>query len=305
MQLIRGLKNLTKHSGSVVTIGNFDGVHVGHQKIISELVLKANLLNLPSILISFSPTPQSFFGQEQATLTNFQEKYTLLSHTGIDKHLIIRFNQDFSQLSAKTFIEEILVGQLNVKHCLIGDDFRFGKNRQGDFKFLCEYGKIHNFSVQDTPSIMQDKERVSSSKIRAFLQQGKLNQAQRMLGRPFHISGKIVHGQKKGRTINFPTINIPIKRKISPVLGVFAVSVFLQNKEYKGICNIGNRPTLNGEKTLLEVFIFNFDKNVYGCEATVFFKKKIRNEKKFDSFSDLKEQIKEDVLLVKNYFDQL
>lgn len=302
MQLIRGLKNLTKHSGSVVTIGNFDGVHMGHQKIISELVSKANFLNLPSILISFAPTPQCFFGQARATLTNFKEKHALLSQSGLDKHLIIHFNQDFSQLSAETFIKKILLDQLNVKHCLVGDDFRFGKKRQGDFKLLCKYGKIHNFSVQDTPSVMQDNERVSSSKIRSLLQQGKFDQAQRMLGRAFSISGKIIHGQKKGRTIGFPTINIPIKREISPVLGVFAVTVKIQNDIYQGVCNIGKRPTVNGQNTLLEVFIFNFDQQVYDQQAQVIFKKKIRNEKKFDSFEQLKQQIDQDVLDAKLYF---
>ena len=302
MQLIRGLKNLTTHTGSVVTIGNFDGVHIGHQKIIDKLVTKSKLLNLPSVLISFVPTPQSFFGKEQATLSSFQEKHELLSQSGLDEHLIIRFNQNFSQLSAKTFIEKILVDQLNIKYCLIGDDFRFGQNRQGDFKFSYDYGKKYNFSVEDTPSVMQNNERISSSKIRSMLQQGKLDQAQHMLGRAFSISGKIVHGQKKGRTIGFPTINIPIKRKVSPVLGVFAVTVTIQNTAHQGVCNIGKRPTVNGHNTLLEVFIFNFDQQVYGQSAQVTFIKKIRDEKKFDSFDQLKQQIDQDVLDAKAYF---
>lgn len=302
MQLIRGLHNLKKHSGSVVTIGNFDGVHVGHKKIISRLVETAKALNLPSVLISFAPTPQCFFGREQATLSNFKEKHQLLSRLGVDKHLLIYFNQSFSELEAKDFIQQVLLDKLNMKHCLIGDDFRFGRGRQGDLKLLQSLSSTNDFSVENTQSVLCNDCRASSSEIRTLLTQGDLGDAAQMLGREFSINGKIIHGQKKGRTIGFPTINIPIKRKISPVLGVFATTVEIDGVVYQGVCNIGNRPTVNGTKILLEVFLFDFDRDVYGLEAKVIFKHKIRDEEKFDNFEALKQQIELDAQQAKAYF---
>lgn len=302
MQLIRGLHNLKKHSGSVVTIGNFDGVHVGHEKIILSLVESAKALGLPSVLVSFSPTPQCFFGHEQATLSNFKEKHRLLTRLGVDKHLLIYFNQAFSELEAEDFIQKILLNKLNMKRCLIGDDFRFGKNRQGDLRLLQSLSEVGGFSVENTQSVLCNDYRVSSSEIRALLTHGKLNTATQMLGREFSISGKIIHGHQKGRTIGFPTINIPIKRKISPVLGVFAATVEIQGMVFQGVCNIGKRPTINGKKILLEVFLFNFDRDVYGFEAKVVFKYKIRDEERFDSFEALKQKISLDAQQAKAYF---
>ncbi len=302
MQLIRGLHNLKKQAGSVVTIGNFDGVHVGHEKIISRLVESAKVLGLPSVLISFAPTPQCFFGREQATLSNFKEKHRLLARLGVDEHLLIRFNQDFSELKAKDFIQQVLLDKLNMKHCLIGDDFRFGRGRQGDLKLLQNLSSANDFSVENTQSVLCNDCRASSSEIRTLLTQGDLGDAAQMLGREFSINGKIIHGQKKGRTIGFPTINIPIKRKISPVLGVFATMVEIDGVVYQGVCNIGNRPTVNGTKTLLEVFLFDFDRDVYGLEAKVVFKHKIREEEKFDNFEALKQQISLDTQQAKAYF---
>ncbi len=303
MQLIRGLQNLDKNNGSVVTIGNFDGVHIGHQKIIAELVKKSKELKLPSTLISFMPTPQCFFGHDQATLSNFKEKHLLLEQLYLDKHLLIRFNQHFSQIEAQAFIQEILLDRLNMKHCIIGDDFRFGKNRKGDFKLLQDLSKKNNFSVDSTQSILCDKYRISSSKIRELLSDGEITLANKMLGREFSISGKIIHGEKKGRSINFPTINIPIRRTISPVLGVFAVEVLLDGRSHQGVCNIGSRPTVDDKKTLLEVFIFDFSADVYGQCAKVFFKHKIRDEQKFDSFNALKQQIEKDTQTAKSFFN--
>ncbi len=302
MKLIRGLHNLKKHAGSAVTIGNFDGVHVGHEKIISRLVASARKMGLPSVLISFAPTPQCFFGHEQATLSNFKEKHYLLSRLGVDEHLLIRFNRAFSKIEAKDFIQQILIDKLGMKHCLIGDDFRFGKNRQGDLALLQSLSKVGGFGVEKTQSVLCNDCRASSSEIRALLSQGDLDAAAKMLGRAFSISGRVVHGHQKGRTIGFPTINIPIKRKISPVLGVFATTVEIDGVIFQGVCNIGNRPTINGTKTLLEVFLFDFDQNVYGLDAKVVFKYKIRDEEKFDSFEALKQQIELDTQQAKAYF---
>ncbi|HAO53277.1 MAG TPA: riboflavin biosynthesis protein RibF, partial [Gammaproteobacteria bacterium] len=252
--------------------------------------------------ISFSPTPQCFFGREQATLSNFKEKHQLLDRLGVDKHLLIYFNQTFSELKAKDFIQQVLLDKLNMKHCLIGDDFRFGKKRQGDLGLLQSLSKTKGFSVENTQSVLCNDCRASSSEIRTLLAHGDLAAVTQMLGREFSISGKIIHGQQKGRTIGFPTINIPIKRKISPVLGVFATTVEVQGSVFQGVCNIGNRPTINGEEILLEVFLFDFDRDVYGFEAKVVFKHKIRDEEKFDSFKALKQQIELDTQQAKAFF---
>ncbi|MDB3870198.1 bifunctional riboflavin kinase/FAD synthetase [Candidatus Thioglobus sp.] len=302
MNTVRGLHNLKQYPGSVVTIGNFDGVHTGHQHIISRLVEKAQVLQLPSVLISFAPTPQSFFGHKKATLSSFKQKHQQLKQLGLDIHLIIAFNQDFSKLSAEDFIQQILLDKLGMKFCLIGDDFRFGSGRAGDFKLLKNLGMQKEFKVENTQSVLCNNHRVSSSKIREFLSQGLFELANQMLGRKFSISGKITSGRQLGRTINFPTINIPIKRDISPVLGVFCVQVHLLGDTFNGVCNIGKRPTVNGENILLEVFLFSFNQTVYGAFAEVVFKQQIRQEQKFDSLNKLKEQIKLDVEAAKNYF---
>jgi riboflavin kinase/FMN adenylyltransferase len=304
MNIIRGLHNLKKLSGSAITIGNFDGVHVGHQQIISRLVEKAKILNLPSVLISFSPTPQSFFGREQATLTSFKQKHQQLEKLGLDIHLIIAFDQKFSKLSADDFIQKILLDKLGMEFCLIGDDFRFGSGRTGDFKLLQTFAQQNTFNVENTQSILCHSHRASSSKIREFLSQGEFKLAAHMLGREFSISGRITRGKQLGRTINFPTINIPIKCDISPVLGVFSVQVLLAGKTFNGVCNVGKRPTVNGENILLEVFLFNFNQTAYGEFASVIFKQKIREERKFDSFDRLKEQIKLDVKAAEDFFSQ-
>lgn len=303
MNLIRGLHNLKPQQGTVVTIGNFDGVHTGHQKIIAHLIEKSKEMGLPSVLISFIPTPHSFFNRPQASLSSFKEKHHLLSELGLDTHLIIHFNPDFAALTAPDFVQKILLDKLNIKHCLIGDDFRFGKNRTGDFALLQNLAKTHHFTVEKIPSILCDNHhRISSSNIRTYLNQGKLHLATQMLGREFSITGKIIHGLKNGRKIGFPTINLPIKRKISPIHGIFAVTVEIEGKTHRGVCNIGNRPIIGGKKTLLEVFLFDFNRTIYGLKAKTTFKHKIRDEVNFDDFETLKQQIKCDVDSAKNYF---
>ena len=302
MKLICGVHNLTTLAGSAVTIGNFDGVHLGHQNMITRLVESSKLLGLPSVLISFAPTPQSFFNQAQAAISSFKQKHHLLEKLGLDIHLIIRFNLPFSQLSAEAFIQQILLDQLNMRYCLIGDDFRFGSGRAGDFTLLQKFSKQHGFEVQNTQSILHNANRVSSSRIRGYLSQGDFKAAAAMLGYEFCISGRIIRGKQLGRTVDFPTINLPIKRKISPVLGVFAVQVSVLGASYNGVCNVGKRPTVNGENILLEVFLFNFDQDIYGEFCTVIFKQKTRDEQKFDSFDKLKQQIKLDVKTAQSFF---
>ena len=303
MQLIRGLHNLKKHSGCVLTIGNFDGVHTGHQKIIKRLVEKAHELRLPSLVVSFSVTPESFFGRPKARLSSFRDKHVFLKSMGVDQHLLIRFNSSFSQTSAKSFVENVLVEKLKVRHCFIGDDFHFGKDRLGNYDLLEKLSKSNNFFVEKIGRVSFKNQRVSSSAVRRCLSSGDFSLAEKLLGRPFAISGRVVHGDKKGRTIGFPTINVGISRRQSPVLGVFNVFVKINKKSYSGVCNVGKRPTVGGEKILLEVFIFDFNREIYGERVTVVFKHKSREELKFASLEELKLQITKDVEIGKRYFE--
>jgi riboflavin kinase/FMN adenylyltransferase len=302
MKTFRDIEKLPQIEGSVVTIGNFDGIHLGHQKIIAQLKEHAEKLKVPSVVISFNPTPQNFFGADHAVLSSYEEKDFFLSSLGINYHLVINFNKEFSNINAQTFIEEFLLRKLNIKHCLIGDDFRFGKNRVGNFSLLQENGDKHGFAVEETATIKHNQIRISSTRIRECLQQNNLEETKKLLGRSYSISGKIVRGQQRGRTINFPTINILPNRSKSPVSGVFAVKVKLSGQTYFGICNAGHKPTVNGREFLFETHIFDFEKDVYEQFAEIVFLKHVRPEKKFNSFAELKDQIEKDVIEAKKFF---
>jgi riboflavin kinase/FMN adenylyltransferase len=304
MELIRGLHNLKQLSGCVLTIGNFDGVHLGHQEILKNLVVTAKKQSLPSLVISFSTTPETFFGRPKARISSFRDKHLFLKSLGVDKHLLIKFNKSFSEISATDFINKILVEKIGVRHCFIGDDFRFGKDRKGGFSMLKKASLEKKFTVEKISSVSINGHRVSSSKIRQLLTNGDFKTAETFLGRPFSISGKVANGEKIGRTIGFPTANVGIKRKISPVFGVYSVVIEHMSKAYTGVCNVGKRPTLGGTKTLLEVFIFDFDEEIYGDYINVVFKQKCRDEKKFSSFDELKEQIQKDVENSRTFFQQ-
>ena len=302
MQLIRGLHNLKKQSDCVLTIGNFDGIHTGHQEIIKRLVEKAHELKIPSLVISFSVTPESYFGRPKARLSSFRDKHLFLKSMGVDKHLLIRFNNSFSQTSATSFVKNILVEKLKVRYCFIGDDFHFGKARIGNYKLLERLSKPNKFFAEKVGKVVFENQRVSSSAVRQCLSSGDFSMAEKLLGRPFAISGRVFHGDKKGRTIGFPTINVGISRRLSPVLGVFNVLIEINKELYQGVCNVGKRPTVGGEKTLLEVFIFDFKGDIYGEHVNIVFKHKSREEMKFGSFEELKQQITKDVESGKKYF---
>jgi len=295
MELIRGLHNLKKLPGCVLTVGNFDGVHIGHQEILKSLVKKAKKQGVCSLVISFSVTPQTFFGRPQARISSFKEKHLLLQSLGVDKHLLIRFNKAFSEISATDFINKILIEKINMRHCFVGDDFRFGSRREGDYSMLKKASINNDFTVQKIGDISINGRRVSSTEIRKTLTDGDFEAAEAFLGRPFSISGRVANGDQLGRTIGFPTANISIKRKLSPVLGVYSVLIEHNSKMYAGVCNVGKRPTLGGTKTLLEVFIFDFNQEIYGDPVKVVFKQKCRDEIKFGSIEELKKQIQKDV----------
>lgn len=299
MELIRGLHTTTSdHRYCVLTIGNFDGVHLGHQAVLQRVRARAEELQLPAAVMTFEPQPLEFFSPEKAParLTTWRDKYHLLEAQGMQRLLCVQFNQRFASLHADDFIQQVLVDKLGVKLLVVGDDFRFGKNREGDFSLLQAAGAKHNFAVVDTASYRQSETRVSSTAIREALAVGDFEKTTQMLGRPYQLHGRVSHGEKKGRTIGFPTANMPLKRLKSPLQGVFVVRVEVAGKSYQGVANIGRRPTVNGRGVQVEAHLFNFNGDIYGERMSVTPLHKIRDEVKFSSLQELKQQIQQDVL---------
>lgn len=306
MELIRGLQNIrSKHHGCVATIGNFDGVHLGHQAVLGQLAEKAAELSLPTALITFEPQPMEYFIPEKvpARLTRFREKILALQRYSVDLVCCLSFNCKLANLTAQDFIEQVLVKKLGVKYLVVGDDFRFGLNRAGTFDTLVEAGKIHGFQVVSMHTFTIDEERVSSTRIRHALEQGDMANAEKLLGRSYRMSGRVAHGEKLGRELGFPTANIHLHRHASAVQGIFVVEVFgLDQEPLQGVASVGTRPTVNQTKALLEVFLFDFNQDIYGRHIQVSFLKKLRDEEKFESIEELKEQIHNDVEQAQAYF---
>jgi len=303
MHVIRGTYNCQQqHQNGVLTIGNFDGLHLGHQKMLEQLQSEAERLNTHRCLMTFEPLPRELFAKGKTTaarLMNRGEKIRTLAafDPAIRPEflLFLNFNQSLASMSAASFIEEILVKKLKIQSVIIGDDFRFGCDRQGDFKLLQKFGEKHQFSVSSIQSHRLEKQRVSSSLIRDALANNQLTLADKMLGRPYTICGHVTHGDKRGRTIGFPTANIHLRRAETPLKGVYSVTMHSQKHgDVAGVANLGRRPTVSGERVLLEVHLFDFDTSLYGEHVCVSFQHKIRDEKKFESFDDLKNQIKLD-----------
>ncbi len=308
MELIRGLHNLhDRHRACALTIGNFDGVHLGHQAILQMLVDKARELDIDACLMSFEPLPQEYFSPDKAPtrLTRLREKWCALEATGLDQFLCIKFNHWLADLTAEDFIKHILVDSLHVRYLVIGDDFRFGKGRTGDYEMLKAAGRQYGFEVVNSHSHCLNGERISSTNIRRVLANNELEHAEKMLGRPYRICGRVAHGDKRGRTIGFPTANIKLHRHATPLSGVYAVTMSgVSDHDVTGVANIGKRPTVDGHHLQLEVHLFDFDRSIYGEQVCVEFKHKLRDEQRFESFEALKQQIIKDSEQAKQFFAQ-
>ncbi len=306
MELIRGLHNLRpRHRGCVATIGNFDGVHLGHQAVLGQLAEKAEQLGLPTTVVTFEPHPQEWFFPDRAPprLTRLREKLTALRRYSVDRVLVLRFDARLAAMEAAAFVERILVGGLGVRHVVVGDDFRFGRNRAGDFAFLRAMGARHGFDVVAMHSFRIDGERVSSTRIREALAAGDMDTAEKLLGRPYRMCGRVAHGDRRGRDIGFPTANLHLHRRASPVLGVFAVEVFgVPGEPVPGVANVGVRPTVDGTRALLEVHLLDFAGDIYGRYVQVDFLHKLRDERRFASFDALRAQIRRDVEAARAWF---
>lgn len=306
MEIIRGLINLKeKHRGCVATIGNFDGVHRGHQAILHKVTQKARELDLPSMLICFEPQPKEFFDEfnAPARLTRFREKVELLDKYGIDLVLCVKFNEQTRSTPAEEFID-VLVNQLKVKALFVGDDWEFGHDRSGNFATLKQAGDKYGFELTNLHTLSYEDIRVSSTRIRECLAAGDFELAENLLGHPFSITGKVVYGRQLGRTLDAPTANIQLHRYRAPIDGVYAVEVEGLDKIRQGVANVGVRPTVEETtpKPILEVHLFDFSRQIYGSCVTVVFRHKIREEKKFENLERLKTAISDDIVSAKNYF---
>lgn len=308
MEVIRGLHNLKPdHRGSIVTIGNFDGVHRGHQAILQRIKQKSLEMEVPSMLICFEPQPKEYFdpANAPARLTRFREKLLLLEEQGLDRVLCFRFNEVTRNVSAQEFVET-LVSRLQIKFMLVGDDFKFGQDQAGDFELLQAAGNAHGFEVTNQYTFSHEDERISSTRIRDCLARGDFELAEELLGHPYTIMGKVVYGRQLGRQLDAPTANIQLHRYRAPLDGVYAVEMSGLEKIFQGVANVGVRPTVDSNAVpILEVHLFDFDADIYGSNVKVIFRHKIRDEIKFDNLEQLKQAIHSDFAESRNYFASL
>ena len=303
------LKDYNSTKPSVITIGTFDGVHIGHKKIINQLTSISSKNNLISILLSFFPHPKMVLqnDKELKLINTIQEKEGLLNSLNLDYLIIKKFTKEFSRLSALEFVRDILVNKLNAKHIIIGYDHHFGRNRTANIEQLKEFGELYDFKVTEILAQDIDDIAISSTKIRKALINGEIRLANKFLGYNFFFSGDVVHGNNIGKTISFPTANIKIDApyKLVPKNGVYIVKTIIDNQITFGMMNIGYNPTFNGKQKSIEIHFMNFNKNIYDKTLTIEMILRIRNEIKFNSVDDLKKQLEQDKLSTLNYIKSL
>jgi len=307
MELIRGLHNLRpRHRGCVATLGNFDGVHRGHQAVIGQLAEQAVKLRLPATVVIFEPQPREYFlGADPVPprLTRLREKLQALRQHSVERVLCLRFNQALASLTPDEFIHRILIDGLGVKAIVVGDDFRFGAKRAGDIDLLQRVGVQQGFVTVPIRDYAVDGERVSSTRVRAALARSDFDMVERLLGRPYRMCGRVAHGNKLGRTLGVPTANVHLHRLATPLHGVYVVEVTgLGKTAVTGVASIGNRPAVNGERTLLEVHLFDFEREIYGSYIEVGFLSKLRDERNFASLDELKLAMQRDMEQAHTWF---
>jgi riboflavin kinase/FMN adenylyltransferase len=298
MELVRGLHNISRrHRGCVLTVGNYDGVHLGHQQMIGALMARAaELRSTPTVLV-FEPSSKEFIDPEGAPprLTRWREKFLALSALGVERLVTLRFDEYMRAMTPQCFVDELIVDALGTRHMVVGDDFRYGCNAGGTIESLRAAGLTHRFGVEQIAPFVFDGVRVSSTAVRERLSRSDFGGARRLLGRPYRMLGRVVHGRELGRTLGFPTANLRLMRRKSPVCGILAVRVFgVEPKPVSAVASLGTRPTVDGTEMLLEVHVFDFDGDLYGCELEVEFVAKLRDEVKFDSLEALVAQMQID-----------
>ncbi len=298
MELIRGIHNLReRHRGSVVTIGNYDGVHRGHQRLLAAVRARADALGLPATVVTFEPTPREYFEGDAAPsrLMRLREKIGALPRYGVDRVVVLRFDEHMRAISAAGFIERLLVQGLGTRHLVVGHDFHFARRREGSVDTLRRAGEAHGFTVEEVDPFLVGGERVSSSLVREALGRGALRRAQSLIGRPYRMAGRVRRGQQLGRTLGYPTANLALHRKVVPLWGIFAVRVGGAGLvDHPAVVSLGTRPTINGTDPLLEVHLFDFSGDLYGRYLDVDFVARLRDERRFDSLDALVEQMHRD-----------
>ena len=298
MELVRGVHNIARrHAGCVLTVGNYDGVHMGHRQMIDVLRSRAVEFNAKATVLAFEPSSKEFIDPEGAPprLTRWREKFLALQDRGVDRLVTLRFDEHMRAMTPQVFVDELLVEGLGTRHMVVGDDFRYGCNARGNIETLREAGRRLGFSVEQLPPYLVDGVRVSSTAVRARLEQGDYAGAARLLGRRYRMMGRVVHGNRLGRTLGFPTANVRLMRRKSPVHGILAVWVYgVDETRRAAVASLGTRPTVGGTEVLLEVHIFDYQGELYGKEIEVEFVAKLRDEIKFESLDDLIVQMKVD-----------
>jgi len=312
--LIRGINNIdlfrTRHSevSTVATIGNFDGLHLGHQQILKTMQKEADFHGLWKLIVFTEPHAQEFFAEaagldasKPPRILPWQEKVRKMKELGVELAFFLKFNNQLRSMTPRNFLDKVLL-RLNIKKLILGDDFRFGANREGDFNLLKKWGSENSIEVSNTETFKMEGERVSSTRIRKALTNNDFELATKLLGRPFTYAGKVVYGQQLGAQLGIPTANLWLPKNKLPISGVYIVKALLDKKVLNGIANMGIRPTIGGELPVLEVHLLDFSQSIYGQTLTVEFLKKVRDEKKFENTTALKEQIFKDITTAKNYF---
>ncbi|TDN95477.1 riboflavin kinase/FMN adenylyltransferase [Salegentibacter sp. 24] len=305
LKIHKGANAFNGNTQTVVTIGTFDGVHAGHQKIISRLVDAAKIENLESVIFTFFPHPRMVLQKESGLklINTIEERTEILEKTEIDHLVVHPFTQQFSRLTAQEFVRDILVNRLKAKKVIIGYDHRFGRNRTADINTLKQFGEEYGFEVEEITKQEVDQVAVSSTKIRNALLEGKVERANSYLQTPFSLKGKVIKGRGLGKEFNYPTANLSIKEdyKLIPKNGVYVVRSTINGKRYFGMMNIGTNPTVGGEKQTIETYFFNLNKDLYGQELAIEMLVRIRNEKKFNSIDALKIAMRQDEAFSRQY----
>lgn len=298
MELVRGLHNLReRHHGCVATIGNYDGVHRGHQHIIAALRERARAFGLPAVVVTFEPTPREYFEGAAAPsrLTRLREKLAALESCGVDRVVVLRFDDRMRGMAEAEFVGRLLVEGLGVRHVVVGHDFRFARRREGTVETLRAAGFVRGFTVEEVDQFLVDGERVSSSLVREALNRGDLDRATRLLGRPYRMAGRVRLGKRLGRQLGYPTANLALHRKVVPLWGIFAVRVSGAGlRDHPAVASLGTRPTVDGTDPLLEVHLFDWDGDLYGRYLYVDFVARLRDEQKFESLDALVAQMHRD-----------
>ncbi len=305
MECIRGLYNVhPHHRGAVATIGNFDGFHQGHRQLVGLLRARARECGAPSLLMLFEPQPQEYFarGTARPRLMRLSAKLRAFRDAGVDFVMVLRFDERLADLSAADFVETMVVGALRVRGLVIGDDFRFGAGRLGDFALLRDAGRRHGFFVESTATFTETGQRVSSTRVREALARGDMREAEQLIGEPYGLRGRVVRGDARGRLMGFPTANIAMPDP-PPLTGVFAVAVRSDDgRQYRGVANAGRRPTVGGGRVLLEVHLLDFAGDLYGRRLDVRFLERLREERRFPSLAALAVQIDQDRMSAQGFF---